>query len=420
MGLLNFNNEDAQIGLGLLAAAGARSDGANFGQRLLEGLSQGDRWKAQQAAAKRAAMQDQMAQMQMAQAQKQIAMEQAAMEQSARKRDALPGLWTGGSQALSPLMGDPSAGILPSAGRAAVPGSFDVQKALQAGYTPEEIAKLDALRNIGQNKVARTIKGMQNGREVEQQVDDFGRLVGQGFEQFKAPIMVDRGGQIDAVSPYMAPGQTFAKTMTFGDKNAAGNLALSRERLNMDKTKAAAETANGGYSAKPLPAAALKMQSEAVDAINTASGINQQLADVAGKIDAGKLSFGPISNAVNSARNTMGMSSEGSRNLASFRSTMEKLRNDSLRLNAGVQTDGDAQRAWNELFQNINDTDLVKQRLQEITALNKRGEELQRLKVDQIRGNYNAPPMDFTKMQGAPSGVSSGGSSGGWGIQRVN
>lgn len=76
-GLLDFlNSAEAQTGLGLLAAAGPRSDGAGFGQRLLEGLSQGDRWKAQQAAAKRAELQDQMAQMQMAQAQQQMAKQQ--------------------------------------------------------------------------------------------------------------------------------------------------------------------------------------------------------------------------------------------------------------------------------------------------------------------------------------------------------
>lgn len=77
MGLLDFlNSAEAQTGLGLLAAAGPRSDGAGFGQRMLEGLSQGDRWKAQQAAAKRAAMQDEMQQMQMAQAQAQMAQQQ--------------------------------------------------------------------------------------------------------------------------------------------------------------------------------------------------------------------------------------------------------------------------------------------------------------------------------------------------------
>ena len=91
-----------------------------------------------------------------------------------------------------------------------------------------------------------------------------------------------------------------------------------------------------------------------------------------------------------------GMSSSESRNFATFKSNMERLRNESLRLNTGVQTDGDAQRAWNELFQNITDTNLVKQRLQEIQRINKRGAELQKLKVDGIRANYGYEPLDVS------------------------
>lgn len=107
MGLLDFlNSAEAQTGLGLLAAAGPRSDGAGFGQRLLEGLSQGDRWKAQQAAAKRAAMQDEMQQMQMAQAQTQM-----------QQQQKLQGL---ASQFSKPAVGMAADGYGPSA-----PASFD-------------------------------------------------------------------------------------------------------------------------------------------------------------------------------------------------------------------------------------------------------------------------------------------------------
>jgi hypothetical protein len=60
-----FNSFEGQQALGLLAAGGARSDGANFGQRMIEGLGQGEKWKQQQAAEKRAAMQEQMQQLQM-------------------------------------------------------------------------------------------------------------------------------------------------------------------------------------------------------------------------------------------------------------------------------------------------------------------------------------------------------------------
>lgn len=45
-GLLDiFNTYEGQQGLGLLAAAGARSDGASFGQRLQEGLGSAEKWK---------------------------------------------------------------------------------------------------------------------------------------------------------------------------------------------------------------------------------------------------------------------------------------------------------------------------------------------------------------------------------------
>ena len=115
--------------------------------------------------------------------------------------------------------------------------------------------------------------------------------------------------------------------------------------------------------------------------------------------DSGKLNLGLISNLTGKARNYVGMSDESSRNLSSFRSTLEKLRNDSLRLNTGVQTDGDAQRAWNELLENINDPELVKQRLGEIAEINARGAELQKLQVESIRSNYDSEPFDFSKYE---------------------
>lgn len=157
-------------------------------------------------------------------------------------------------------------------------------------------------------------------------------------------------------------------------------------------------------STKPLPPQALKMQQESLDAIGTAGSINADLGAVNKMIEDGKLDFGPVSNILNNAKNAAGISDENSRNFATFKSTLEKLRNDSLRLNKGVQTDGDAQRAWNELFQNINDKDVVKQRLGEIQKINERGAALQQMNVDTIRANYGADPLDASgRLQQAPA-----------------
>jgi len=66
MGLLDmFDTAQGRLGLGLLAAAGPRADGAGFGQRLAEGVGSMDQWQAQKAQQKLRDMQAAQAQMQM-------------------------------------------------------------------------------------------------------------------------------------------------------------------------------------------------------------------------------------------------------------------------------------------------------------------------------------------------------------------
>lgn len=192
---------------------------------------------------------------------------------------------------------------------------------------------------------------------------------------------------------------TDARTRSEG----AANRGVSIRGQNMTNQRAleknSLDAAAGGYSNKPLPATALKMQQEGLEKLSIASNNNDKLGKVVSQIDAGELKLGLLSNIEGNLRNKAGLSNESSQNLSSFKSTIEKLRNDSLRLNTGVQTDGDAQRAWNELFENINDQSLVRKRLKEIQEINKRGAELQKLQVENIRGNYNAPPVDFGKYE---------------------
>lgn len=178
--------------------------------------------------------------------------------------------------------------------------------------------------------------------------------------------------------------------------------ARARERLDYDKGKS---TGPDGKPSKPMPATALKLQNEALDMVGIASSIQADLGKIEQQIEGGKLAFGPVKNVANNLRNMAGASTEESRNFATFKSTLEKLRNDSLRLNKGVQTDGDAQRAWNELFQNINDTQVVKQRLAEIKAINSRAVDLRKREVDDIRNNYNQPAYDFTTQTNVPAAV---------------
>jgi len=144
-----------------------------------------------------------------------------------------------------------------------------------------------------------------------------------------------------------------------------------------------------------IPVTALKLQQAEIDRINAASNINAELDGIRQRIEGGKLDLGPAANLGSRALNAIGMSTEGSRNFASMQSTLEKIRNESLRLNAGVQTEGDAQRAWNELVTNINDPELVKQRLAEISQINQRAIDQRMANVDAIRANFGADPYQF-------------------------
>lgn len=238
MGLLDFmNTDEARMGLGLLAAAGPRSDGAGFGQRMMEGIGYADQYKAGQQKSK-------FLQMQMDEAQAKMEQEKAAREMMMRKQAALPGLFTGGSAGLAPLAGDAETGMLPSMGRASTPASLDVQKALMAGYTPDEIGKLDGLRNIGRNEVARTMKGMVNGREVDQQYDKFGGAVGKGMEQYKAPIEMSTGASKMLLDPFTRQPLSSFKMEQSPESRASNYTAMrgqnmtdsrARDRLNFDQ-----------------------------------------------------------------------------------------------------------------------------------------------------------------------------------------
>jgi hypothetical protein len=141
-----------------------------------------------------------------------------------------------------------------------------------------------------------------------------------------------------------------------------------------------------------------------IEGMQTAIGTNGMLDRTAGQLDSGDLDLGPVRNFVSQARNKLGMSDQSSRNFASFRSNLEKLRNDSLRLNKGVQTEGDAQRAWNELFTNLNDEALVKQRLAEIQDINARAVANRKQTIQARRSAQNVPAADVNALSAGGRG----------------
>lgn len=151
---------------------------------------------------------------------------------------------------------------------------------------------------------------------------------------------------------------------------------------------AASNTAKADASNKPLPAKALQLQLEATDALNTAETVDQTLGKIIQQIDEGTLDLSLAGNVTGGMRNYFGYSNDNSVNLAGFKAGLEKMRNDILILNKGVQTEGDATRAMNAILASPNDEKVVRSQMVRLRELNKRAEELQKKKIQIINQNY--------------------------------
>lgn len=174
--------------------------------------------------------------------------------------------------------------------------------------------------------------------------------------------------------------------------SGAADRGMSFDQWDQARRRAGASNVNVSTGDR-IPPSLIKAQDELIDKLSVARSTDADLGAIAAQIQKGELKFGPIRNLVNTGKNIAGVSDEESRAFGTFKSTLEKLRNDSLRLNTGVQTEGDAQRAWNELFQNINDTAFVGQRLQEIRKINQRAAQLHDYRLNVLRQNSGAGPL---------------------------
>lgn len=146
----------------------------------------------------------------------------------------------------------------------------------------------------------------------------------------------------------------------------------------------------------PLPVGALKMQGETIDALDAANKISELSSKLTNQVKNGQLNLGPMANFLNSARNWAGASNPESVAFSEMNTDLEKLRNDTLRLNKGVQTEGDAQRAMNEVIASKNDPKVFAAAMGRLNEVNTRAAQLQQIKVNDIRGNYGREPYDFS------------------------
>lgn len=93
---------------------------------------------------------------------------------------------------------------------------------------------------------------------------------------------------------------------------------------------------------KPATESTLKNVAKTVDDYDFISGTAATASEILDDLNSGKLDLGAVKNLVNSGQNLSGMSDEKSRAYAKYTRFVQDLVNSNLRLNNGVQTEGDA------------------------------------------------------------------------------
>ncbi len=156
-----------------------------------------------------------------------------------------------------------------------------------------------------------------------------------------------------------------------------------------------------------LPDRLAQTEEEDIGALGTMSSTQADVTEIQRQIANGELDLSLIGNTANSVKNALGIGGEEGAKYATFKTTLEKLRNDSLLLAKGVQTEGDAQRAWNALFSSISDPKVVSAQLAKIAEINRRSAQLKATRIQQRRKERGLQPIDLSPYVNVPSAVSS-------------
>lgn len=275
MGLLDFlSTPDAQLGMGLLAAAGPRSDGAGFGQRLTEGMGYAQAQQDNALKRKMAVLAEQEGGMKLEGMKRTLADQTAQREilrnfnrtdgvvgQAAPQSSAKglgPGLSPQVMAGLPPEFQTPAVGALPGYAppkpptqNASLPGKEDkfsqytrLADQLTQGGQPEAAEKFYAIAEKFRPKYSTTPQQMMVGGKLQNVLvaEDGSMKTLDGFGVKPDMVSEDLGGSKQWVDKNsVTNGQTLAKTMTPGEVASnqlgwAGN-GIARERMAFDKSQ---------------------------------------------------------------------------------------------------------------------------------------------------------------------------------------
>ena len=145
-----------------------------------------------------------------------------------------------------------------------------------------------------------------------------------------------------------------------------------------------------------MSTAASKLENEDFTALDLSAGINDDVNKYIKLLENKEMTLGITDSVEDAISSGLGIANQDTANRADFMTFITKLTNDSLRLNKGTQTEGDAKRAKQELFANLNDEKIVISRLKEIMRINERAIKNRKRAINRRRNNEGVKAFDFS------------------------
>jgi hypothetical protein len=170
---------------------------------------------------------------------------------------------------------------------------------------------------------------------------------------------------------------------------------LLDRRLESAETIAANRQAAADRKGARLNPSLQKEEDNDFGMIDGAKGAANDIQPVIENLKTGTLQLGALRNAYNASRNFFGSSTPESQAFAELERGITRITNESLRLNKGVQTEGDAQRAAKEVIAAFgkNDTALMTKALEDLQRINLRAAENKARMIDRRRTSQGVEPI---------------------------
>jgi len=154
---------------------------------------------------------------------------------------------------------------------------------------------------------------------------------------------------------------------------------------------------------KVLSSTLQKAEDEDFEALNTSASIVDDTQGFLDMIERGELDFSFGDSAGDAIALALGSNNEEVLNRQDFSIFLDRLRNATLRLNKGTQTEGDAQRALDEITRNKNNKNAVRRALLKLREVNERAIENKKRGINRRRSTQGIDAFDFSDSMPATS-----------------